>query len=163
MMLLFTVTSYSQEINLNLPKYEVSNTQILGWSTLALSSFTHGFVEEYEFSGRHYFEDVFGADPYGFWGSQSWREIYVNGDPNQGFKSWWHRKRGAWDFYHVADDYRRWGLITGGAIVSYATIEKYRNKNFKWWHIALDVAIPIVVSSTFTAAGQSVASRSFTF
>lgn len=46
-------------------------------------------------------------------GSESWRSAYVDGDPYLGFKSKFHELLGAWDWYHMNDDWRKMGYIAG--------------------------------------------------
>jgi len=111
-------------------QYKVSKTKIIGWTVLASAGFVDGMVEGYEFDGRTSFERKFGADPNGFWGSQSWR----NKD------NWYAQNFGVWDFYHVADDYRKIGYISGGVLITLGEKQKPG-------HLLLDVAIGLVVSA----------------
>lgn len=125
-------------------RYEFANpAKLLGWTAIGVASFTDGAVEGFEFDGRTAFERGYGADPHGYWGSQSWRNVYRGGEPANGFKSPWHEWKGATDFYHTADDLRKMGYLTGGIALGIGG----RKVNSKWWHYALDAAIGLGISA----------------
>lgn len=143
-----------QSVNLHLPKqgiwikektgrYEIANpSKFIGWGVLAIAGAVDGMVEGYEFDGRKSFERKFEVSPNSFWGSQSWRRAYVGGDPQNGYKSKKAQIFGANDFYHVADDVRKLGYITGGITVAIGG----KQTNSKWWHYAADFAIGFAIS-----------------
>jgi hypothetical protein len=129
-------------VDLNLPKVDnryMNAWKWVGYSLLAVSSFADGTLEGYTFDNRKSFERKYGADPYGFWGSQSWQAKHT----------WWAQQFGVPDFYHFADDLRSYGRVTSGACIATGGI-KARN-TWKMW--ALDVGIGLVVSSGFKRAG----------
>ncbi len=139
-------------INLNLPKqkYKLSSGKIAGWLTLSAVSFIDGVAEGYTFDGRKSFERKYSVDPYGFWGSESWRRVYVDGDPANGHKSWLHKNLGAWDFYHAADDLRKYGYIGSASLLG---ISFYRfDKSI--WHWLLDAGISIGLSIFWKRTGM---------
>ena len=117
-------------------QYKVTKTKIIGWTVLASAGFIDGMVEGYEFDGRTSFERKFGADPNGFWGSQSWR----NKD------NWYAKQFGVFDFYHVADDFRKLGYISGGVLI---TLGEKQN----WKHLLIDVGVGLLVSSGAKRSG----------
>lgn len=121
-----------------------------GYTTLAFAGFKDGMVEGYEFDGRTSWERKLGVSPYSQKGSQSWRSVYVNGNPDLGFKSKFHEWMGAWDWYHRNDDYRKIGYISGGIIIG---INGHK-VNTKWWHYAADFAISMAVSGTAKSIGM---------
>jgi len=119
-------------------KYKITKNKVIGWSILATAGFVDGVVEGYEFDGRTSFERKFGADPNGFWGSQSWR----NKD------NWYARNFGVWDFYHVADDYRKLGYITGGVVITLGEKQKPE-------HILIDLAASFLISGAAKRVGMN--------
>jgi hypothetical protein len=133
----------------NAQQYKVTGKKIAGWSALAFSGAVDGIVEGWEFDGRAKFEQ-WGASKTGYFGSESWRSVYVGGDPALGFKSDFHRLAGAQDFYHHADDIRKMGYITGGIIIG---IGGHR-VNSKWWHYAIDVGASLALSGISKAGGM---------
>lgn len=132
-------------------RYEFANpAKLLGWGALAVAGWADGAVEGYEFDGRIAFEKGWGKSPASFWGSESWRNVYRGGNPDNGFKSRWAEWRGARDFYHTADDVRKFGYITGGVVIGIGG----KQVNVKWWHYALDAAISFGVSATAKHLGM---------
>lgn len=99
-----------------LGKLTFSKRLIVGFLLMTLGGFFDGAVEGFDFDGRVFFEKHFDAYKYGFFGSQSWRMVYVDGNPELGFKSALHKWAGALDFYHVADDLRKSLYIIGGVL-----------------------------------------------
>ena len=85
---------------------------IAGIIIIVLASFIDGAVEGFEFDGRSFFEKHFGSDPFGFWGSMSWKRAETN--PNL-----YNKLFGVFDFYHVCDDLRKYGYIAGAFIVGF--------------------------------------------
>ena len=136
-LLLFYCISFSQSY-----KYKVTNTKIAGWGTLFVAGVAGGMEAGFQFDHRKSFERKYNVDPNGFWGSQSWRRVYVNGDPNQGFKSGLHRRVGSLDFYHISNKTMRFGYI-GGSL----TIGINARKNNNWKHTALDIIIGVAAST----------------
>lgn len=132
-------------------KYRLGKEKIIGFSVVVIGGFADGVVEGYEFDGRTSFERKWGADPEGFWGSQSWRLAYKNGDPDQGYKNLFTQVYGSPDFYHLADDVRKYSYITGSISVG---IGAGRN-NTRWWHYALDFGISFAVSGLTKRAGMT--------
>lgn len=129
-------------VDLHLPKAD--NRHMNGWKwtgygLLALSSFADGTLEGYTFDNRKSFERKWGADPYGFWGSQSWRANHT----------WFAKQFGVPDFYHVADDIRSYGRVGAGACIAIGGI-KSRNTWRQW---AIDIGATLIISSGFKRAG----------
>lgn len=147
-----TITTQEvQQVNISaVDRYRITKCKMAGWIVLTIAAFADGAVEGYEFDGRTSFERKWGADPSGFWGSQSWRMVYKNGNPEDGYKSWWHEKAGAMDFYHVADDVRKTFYICGGLVVGICAAKK--NKKFK--HYLYDFAISLAITSLAKNAGM---------
>ena len=108
-----------------------------------------GLCEGYEFDGRKSFERKYNAKKTGYFGSESWRMVYRNGDPELGFKSSLHRNMGAFDFYHHADDLRKIGYLSGGVVLG---LNAHRNTNK--WHTVADFAIGFAVSSLIKSAAM---------
>jgi hypothetical protein len=117
-------------------QYKVPKSKVIGWSVLAVTGFIDGAVEGYEFDGRTSFERKYGADPSGFWGSSSWE----NKD------NWYAKNFGVFDYYHVSDDLRKIGYITGGVIITLGEKQKIE-------HLLLDVGIGLLVSAGTKRAG----------
>jgi hypothetical protein len=111
-----------------------------GFGLLAVSSLSDGMLEGYTFDNRKSFERKYGADPYGFWGSQSWRAKHT----------WYAKQFGVPDFYHMADDIRTYGRVASGACIGIGGIKS--GNTWKQW--ALDIGIGLVVSSGFKRLGM---------
>ena len=131
--------------------YKITWGKAAGWLTLAVAGFVDGAVEGYEFDGRQAFVRKWNADPNGFWGPDSWRLAYRNGNPDDGYRNLFTRFYGSPDFYHVGDDVRKAGYI-GGAVTLGISGAK---QNRKWWHYALDIGIGLAVSSVTKRAGMA--------
>lgn len=125
-------------------QYCITRTKVAGWALCAVGGIADGLCEGYEFDGRKSFERKYNAKKTGYFGSESWRNVYKNGDPEQGFKSGIHRNMGAFDFYHHADDLRKIGYISGGVIIG---INGHKTNTKKWYYI-IDFAAAFAISAT---------------
>ena len=123
-------------------QYRITRTKVAGWALCAVGGIADGLCEGYEFDQRRSFERKYNVSKTGYFGSESWRSVYLNGDPEQGFKSPLHRNMGAFDFYHHADDLRKVGYLSGGVVIG-----TQHRKNTKKWHTVADFAIGFAVSS----------------
>lgn len=130
--------------------YKITRAKIVGWSVCAVAGAADGAVEGFEFDGRKSFERKYGVDKFGYFGSQSWRRVYVVGEPRNGFKSRFADQIGAFDFYHHADDVRKFGYITGGVVVGIGGAKK----NTKWWHYAIDFGVSFGISAATKSAAM---------
>jgi len=130
-------------------QYRITRAKIAGWGMVAVAGAADGAVNGYEFDGRKSFERKFNAKKIGYFGSESWKSVYRNGDPEQGFKSSLHRNIGAFDFYHHADDLRKIGYLSGGVVIG-----TQHRKNTKKWHTVADFAIGFAVSSLTKSAAM---------
>lgn len=104
-------------IQITYGQYTFSKGKIISLSVIGLSSVIDGAVERFDHGNRKYFQDRYNVDPYGFWGQESWRKLYINNDPKFGVKSKFYKTIGVYDFYHVSDKIRKTGYITGGIII----------------------------------------------
>lgn len=127
--------------------YKVTRKKIIGWSLVAVGGASDGLLEGYLHDGRTSFERKWNASKTGFWGSESWRSVYKDGEPSNGFKTPIRGWFGAKDFYHIADDTRKIGYITGGITLGIGT-----KVNTKWWHYAADFGISFVTSALSKSA-----------
>ena len=130
-------------------QYCITRTKITGWALCAVGGIADGLCEGYEFDQRRSFERKYNAKKIGYFGSESWKSVYKNGDPDQGFKSGFHRNMGAFDFYHHADDLRKIGYLSGGVVIG-----TQHRKNTKKWHTVADFAIGFAVSSLTKSAAM---------
>lgn len=121
-------------------KYKLDKQKIIGLSTLAFAGLVDGVVEGFEHGGRVAFERKYNADPYSFFGSQSYTKYETQ--PNI-----WNQNLGVWDFYHVGDDLRKLSYIGGGI-----TIGIGEKRPFK--HYLIDALLSIAVSSTTKRIGM---------
>lgn len=128
--------------------YKITRTKIAGWSLCAVGGVADGFLEGYLHDGRTSFERKWNANKMGFWGSESWRMVYNGGNPENGFKTPLHGWLGASDFYHIADDTRKIGYLTGGIILGIGGAKT----NQKWWHYAVDFGISFAASAISKSA-----------
>lgn len=142
------ITLWANTTVVQCKSYRITNSKLLGFAVLGLAGAVDGIVEGNDFRGRTAFEDKFNAKKSGYWGSESWRRAYKNGDPEQGYRNLYTRTFGANDFYHHADDARKIGYISGGVIVGLS------GANQKWWHYAVDLGLSFIVSGTCKAAGM---------
>lgn len=127
--------------------YKITRKKILGWSLVTVGGAADGLLEGYLHDGRTSFERKYRASKTGFWGSESWRSVYNDGDPSNGFKTPLHGWFGAKDFYHITDDARKIGYIAGGVMIGIGT-----KVNSKWWHYAVDFGISFAASAISKSA-----------
>lgn len=128
--------------------YKITRTKIAGWSLCAAGGIADGLLEGYLHDGRTSFERKYGASKTGFWGSESWRMVYKLGDPEKGFKTPLHGWAGAMDFYHITDDSRKVGYLTGGITLGIGGAKV----NQKWWHYAVDFGVSFAASAISKSA-----------
>ena len=76
---------------------------MIGIIIITLASAIDGILEGYGFDSRRSFERKYGVDTLGFWGSLSWKGKKTFGQ--------------TWDFYHIADDLRKYGYILGAILI----------------------------------------------
>jgi len=127
--------------------YKITRKKVVGWSLVAVGGAADGLLEGYLHDGRTSFERKWNASKTGFWGSESWRSIYKDGEPSNGFKTPIHGWLGAKDFYHITDDTRKIGYITGGVMIGVGT-----KVNTKWWHYLADFGISFAASAISKSA-----------
>ncbi len=130
--------------------YKITRAKVTGWGVLAFAGAVDGIVEGYEFDGRRSFERKYGVAPGSYFGSESWRRVYVGGNPDNGFKSGIHKRMGAADFYHHADDLRKIGYITGGVTIGIGGAKM----NTKIWHYGVDFLAGFAVSAVTKSIGM---------
>lgn len=130
-------------------QYRITRGKIAGWSVLAVAGFTDGVVEGFEFDGRKSFERKYNVQPVSCFGSESWKLAYYANDPEQPKKPLWS-VIGAPDFYHLADDVRKIGYISGGITIGISGAKA----NTKWWHYAVDFGASLAISGMSKAAGM---------
>lgn len=128
--------------------YKITRTKIAAWSLCAVGGIADGLLEGYLHDGRTSFERKWNANKTGFFGSESWRMVYKLGDPEKGFKTPLHGWAGALDFYHIADDTRKIGYVTGGIILGIGGAKT----NTKWWHYAVDFGVSFAASAISKSA-----------
>lgn len=128
--------------------YKITRTKIAAWSLCAVGGIADGLLEGYLHDGRTSFERKWDADKTGFFGSESWRMVYKLGDPEKGFKTPLHGWAGAVDFYHITDDSRKVGYITGGIMLGIGGAKV----NQKWWHYAVDFGVSFAASAISKSA-----------
>jgi hypothetical protein len=136
---------------LRLGWYRISTAKLIGFGVVTLGGFVDGTVEGYEFDGRTSFERKWGSDPAGFWGSESWRSIYNDGDPSLGPKSGFAKWRGARDFYHTADDLRKLSYLSGSISIGIGGAKV----NTRWWHYLVDFGISYAISGFAKSRGMN--------
>ena len=129
--------------------YKVTKWKGAGLVMVAVGGFTNGMLQGYEFDGRRSFERKWGKSPTGFWGSLSWAQRYVDGDPANGVKNLRYQHLPVLDFYHVTQITHHHALVTGGIFVGIGGAKS----NKKWWHYAMDVALSAAVNSASQSAG----------
>jgi hypothetical protein len=74
---------------------------------------------------------------------------FLDGESENGTKSWVHEAVGALDFYHLADDGRKYGYVMGGMTVAHAG----SRKNTKLTHWLADAAIVFISTRLAKRAG----------
>ena len=129
--------------------YKIKKLKLAGLALVAVGGFTNGLLQGYEFDGRTSFERKWGASPTGFWGSLSWTQRYVDGNPAYGVKSLAYRYLPVPDFYHVTQITHHHALVTGGIFVGIGAARSNR----RWEHYALDLLVSAVVNSAAQSAG----------
>lgn len=130
-------------------QYRITRAKLAGWGMVAVAGASDGMVEGFEFDRRLSFERKYGVGKTGYFGSQSWKRAYKDGNPDNGFKSDFVRVMGAQDFYHHADDLRKIGYLSGGVVIG-----SQHRKNTKKWHTVADFAIGFAVSSLTKSAAM---------
>lgn len=113
------------------------------WAAMLVTcgaGFVDGVVEGFEFDGRRSFERKWGVEQYGFFGSMSHASEWT---------TWEKTKMSQSDFYHLADDVRKWGYISGGYMLG-----KAGRNNKRWVHDVFDVLIVGVASGIWKSAGM---------
>jgi hypothetical protein len=128
--------------------YKITRTKIAAWSLCAAGGVADGLLEGYLHDGRTSFERKWNANKTGFFGSESWRMVYKLGDPEKGFKTPLHGWLGASDFYHLTDDTRKIGYLTGGITLGIGGAKV----NQKWWHYAVDFGASLTISALSKSA-----------
>lgn len=147
--LFFTVAANAQIFKIG--SYKVTSAKLAGWSVNVIGGAADGIFQGYGFENRTSFERKYGVDPYGFWGSQSWRNVYKGGEPANGFKSPIHRWMGAVDAYHMFDDMHKWCYMSGSVVLGIGGAKS----NTKWWHYAADFTISFALSAVAKSAGMA--------
>lgn len=130
-------------------QYRITRAKIAGWGMVAVAGAADGMVEGYEFDHRKSFERKYNVSKTGYFGSQSWKRAYKDGNVDNGYKSDFVRIMGAQDFYHHADDLRKIGYLSGGVVIG-----TQHRKNTKKWHTVADFAIGFAVSSITKSAAM---------
>lgn len=133
----------ANKVNLNLPniRYTVKGKKISGLSVLVIASFVDGAVKGFDFDGRTSFHRKgWTSDPYSFFGSRSHARK----------KKWIEERAGVFDFYHVADDVRKYGYIGGSALYGIGSTQQ----NEKAIHWIKDILIIITITSISKRAGM---------
>ena len=130
-------------------QYRITRAKLTGWGMVAVAGSADGMVEGYSIQYRKSFERKFNVSKTGYFGSQSWKRAYKDGNPDNGFKSDFVRIMGAQDFYHHADDLRKIGYLSGGVVIG----TQHKN-NTKKWHTLADFAIGFAVSSITKSAAM---------
>lgn len=144
-----TISGWAQHEQFKIKSYPVTHGKALGWVMAAFSGAVDGVVSGYEFDGRRSFERKYSVKPLSFFGSESWKRAYPNNNPNLKQVPLW-RIAGAPDFYHVADDVRKVGYISGGIVIGMSGAKA----NTKWWHYAVDFGASLAISGIGKAAGM---------
>lgn len=121
--------------------YQWNKQKTIAVSTLVFTSAIDGILEGYLFDGRRSFERKFGVDNTGFWGAKSYLRAYKNFDEKQGYSNYYSEKMGAFDFYHIADDTRKFGYISAGIFIGIG------GKKQNWKACIIDGIIYSVASS----------------
>ena len=116
---------------------------------VAVAGAADGMVEGYSIQYRKSFERKYRVSKTGYFGSESWKRAYKDGNVDNGFKSDFVRIAGAQDFYHHADDLRKIGYLSGGVVIG-----TQHRKNTKKWHTVADFAIGFAVSSITKSAAM---------
>ena len=135
-------TSTYSQIGLNLQQetnqYRITGKKVAGWSMILVSGFLDGSRDAYSIN-RKVFEQKWSADPYGFWGSESWRKLYTN--PNL-----WNKNMGVFDFWHISHDISVGLKISGGVMIVIGEPPK-------WLHLLIDFGVSLISQSIGYKAG----------
>ena len=130
-------------------QYRITRAKLAGWGMVSVAGAADGMVEGYTIQYRKSFERKFNVSKTGYFGSQSWKRAYKGNNPDNGFKSDFVRIVGVQDFYHHADDLRKIGYLSGGAVIG-----MQHKKNTNKWHTVADFAIGFAVSSLTKSAAM---------
>ena len=136
--------------SLQIGTYKVTRAKVVAWGITSVAGFTDGVLEGYHIDNRTSFERKYNVSKTGYFGSDSWRNAYIQGNPENGFKSPLHQWAGAWDFYHHADDLRKFGYIGGGVVLG---INGSRT-NTKFWHYVADFGVSFAISAATKSLGM---------
>ena len=135
------ISAQKLKCSFSVPKYKIGKQKKIGLAIIAFAGLVDGMGAGYEFDSRKSFERKYGVDPNGFWGSKSWKKRYKN--PNI-----WNRHFGVFDFYHLADDVRKVGYLSGGIMITLG------GKKQKWYYYFCDFALAFAVSSATKRIGM---------
>lgn len=114
-----------------------TKTKLIGYGLLFCGGFLDGVVEGNNFQGRTAFEEKYGADPYGYFGSKS----YLN-EKDHFFKR---------DFYHNAEDGRVALYMAGSVTLGLGGAKM----NGRWWHYLIDFGIGWTVKAFAKSRGMN--------
>lgn len=123
--------------------YKFTRGKLIGVTTLAFAGIFDGLIKGYEMDGRRAFQRKYNVSKYSWAGEYSWKRVYVNNDPMQGFKSPFHKWFGAFDFYHTVDDLSKVTYMGGSFTLGFAGV--LTNQSIK--HAGIDFATSFIVSS----------------
>ena len=120
-------------LNVNLSaQYKVTKSKLTGWTILTAAGFIDGMVEGFDFDNRTAFERKYNVNPKGYFGSKQ------------------HQKKCGWkpfcDFYHDADDFRKFGYISGGVVLTLGEKQKIE-------YLLIDLGIGLILSAGAKRAG----------
>lgn len=133
---------FSQLGSIRSDAYQLNKAKWWGFALTAGAGFVDGIVEGYEFDGRRSWERKYGVSPdHPFWGSNSWKSKNTA----------WEKNFGVFDFYHVADDLRKIGYISGGIVIGIGGAKRTRQKPHHYFY---DFALSFAISGAFKAAGM---------
>ena len=99
-------------------QYKINKNQLIGWSILGVTGVIDGAHTAYSYNNR-IFEQNFGADELGFFGSQSWRRLYDNPD-------FYNKNFGVFNFDHIAQDLKVLGYVSGGVVIGIGKKKKFK-------------------------------------
>jgi len=147
---------YQKALSLELPadplfkigSYQFTKLKAAGLLGIAVGAIANGAAQGYYYDGGTSFERMFGANPAGFFGSQSWRKRYRDGDPAHGLAHPAYSILPVFDFNHTAQFIANHATYSGGIVLGIGSM-KY---NRKWWHYALDFSAATATNVLFRAA-----------
>ena len=128
--------------------YPVTKLKVAGLAIIAIGGAANGAAQGYYYDGGTSFERIWGASPNGFWGSQSWRKRYRNGEPALGLAHPAYSILPVFDFNHSAQFIANHATYTGGIVLGIGSMKS----NGKWWHYALDFGAATAANVLFRAA-----------